>query len=891
MLLVVVCGLVLLLALAIYRRDGRDLPRGVAWLLLVLRVTALVGLLIFFLDLEKRIERKLVKNSRVVVLVDTSQSMGLTDADSTSVPAAPRRIDLVTAALSEGPLLARLGEKHDVVVYRFDQTATPSEVASLPKLTASAIGAAEQWPSAAQEQALGALRRLLVVAAMILAVALLAVAVHVLWGRRVRNPAGQSWALLIAGLAVVVALVLVAVGNLRYPEIGWRVALGRSPLPAARAGTPAGPATSDASATVDWAGQLTPRGAETRLGDALRDVVEKERGGPIAGILLLTDGQRNAGSAGRAAAQTAAEARIPVFPVGLGLDRRPVNIRVADLEAPARVYPGDRFTLTGFLQAFGLQGRSVKVNLFSHAGGPGDASKTESFEEQQVIQLGSSSELIPVRFEIAPNEPGRVTYTLRVEPLARDHDARDNQKSAGVEVVERKNRVLLLAGGPTREYQFVRNLLFRDRDTRVDVLLQSATPGISQEADEILQEFPAEPDALFAYDAIVAFDPDWSRLTDAEAVLLDRWVAEKAGGLVVVAGPVHTARWAESPRSGPVVETVKALYPVVFYGRGSVGQGLRDAEARQPWPLEFSEEGRQAEFLWLDETAAASERAWAGFEGVYSYYPVKAAKPGARVFARFSDPQAQLDGEAPIYMAGHFYGAGRVFFLGSGEMWRLRGADETHLELFYTKLIRYVSQGRLLRDSSRGVLLVDVDRCLLGDSVAVRAVLTDAQHRPLNAPEVQATLVQPDSIRQTLTLRKMQEAARDGMYAGQFMALLEGDYRLELPVPDSENEELLTREVRVRVPDREVQTPERNDALLSEIASVTGGVYYVGLEAALGRAGVPPVAGRLLAKDQETYLPGTPDKDFERRLMTWLLILMCGALSAEWLLRRLNKLA
>ncbi len=60
----------------LYRRDTAELPRGTRWLLVLLRLTALAGILIFFFGLEKQTERKLVKPSRVAVLVDTSQSMG-----------------------------------------------------------------------------------------------------------------------------------------------------------------------------------------------------------------------------------------------------------------------------------------------------------------------------------------------------------------------------------------------------------------------------------------------------------------------------------------------------------------------------------------------------------------------------------------------------------------------------------------------------------------------------------------------------------------------------------------------------------------------------------------------------------------------------------------------
>ena len=81
-----------------------------------------------------------------------------------------------------------------------------------------------------------------------------------------------------------------------------------------------------------------------------------------------------------------------------------------------------------------------------------------------------------------------------------------------------------------------RNLLYRDRDTQVAVLLQTGRPGISQEADDLLFEFPETEDELFEFDAIVAFDPDWLALDEFQVQMLERWVAEKAGGLIVVGG-------------------------------------------------------------------------------------------------------------------------------------------------------------------------------------------------------------------------------------------------------------------------------------------------------------------------------------------------------------------
>ncbi|MCO6456296.1 MAG: VWA domain-containing protein [Pirellulaceae bacterium] len=897
LLLLLVCAGVLVYSLVMYAYDSVELPRALAVLLIGLRLAAFFGILFYFMDLEKRSRRELVHPSRTLVLVDTSQSMGLQDSDSTSVPAGPSRIDLVIEEFQRGELLPKLRAQHDVVVYGFDETTRPRELATFAKLP----GEGDRDPDAVRQQqrdaSLRQSRLLAGIAGGVLLVSLLAGLVFLISRQFSATAEGPSWALLVSIVTVLAAVVILAVASLRTPDVGLLALWGlRDPAPAeSPEQVTAGAPVEDAEQPpVDWATELVPRGVETRIGDALRYVVNKERGGPIAGVVLISDGRENEGSSYQVAAAAAQAASIPVHAVGMGSDKRQTNVRVVDLEAPERVYPGDKFQLSGYLQAFGMGDRLVTVELLSGPAGSEDPA-TESSEEVRRVRLADDGEIQTLEpFVVTPEEEGRRQYRLRITNVEDDLDQRDNDKIATVEVVERRSRVLLIAGGPTREYRFLRNMLFRDRDTVVDVYLQTAEPGVSQEADDVLFEFPDLADELFEYDCIVAFDPDWLALTDQQVELLERWVSEKAGGLIVVAGPVFTPQWTRLRRGADDrVDTLKALYPVVFYYQGSATLSLGRFGGTAAWPLEFTREGQEAEFLWLEDDAISSEQGWAGFEGVFGYYAVKDPKPGARVYARFSDPETAIDGELPIYMAGQFYGAGRVFFQASGEVWRLRSVDDTYFEAYYTKLIRWASQGRLLRDSSRGVLLVEKDRCVLGEQVSVRAILTDPQHQPLAAEQVDAVLVKPDSTRTTLTLRKLQDSAREGTFAGQFTALQKGDYRVELTPPEAGQDELLARDVRVLVPQKEIQQPQRHDALLKELADRTGGEYYIGLDAAMSRGG-PARQGlveALVPQDHVSFLPGTPDKSFERQLMIWLMAMVCGVLSVEWLIRRLSKLA
>ena len=920
LLLAVVVLAVLAIVAAMYWRDGVELPRGIAATLLVLRVLAFVGLLVFFLDVEKRSQRKIVKNSRAILLLDTSQSMGLRDSDSTTVSTTPSRIEPVAAELAQGQLLDRLRERHDVIAYRFDATPQPVEIASFKKsVDDSAAVPQTEVEAERRARATTEMRRFVAAAMCVLAMSACA---FVLWfaiGPIGQVRAAAAWVLFAAEISLVTAAIVLAVGNLRNPEITWQEVVGLPAPQAQSADSDKGADESDDFAAlaaddetdgstgsekpapvapqdpsdIDWQVELLPRGAKTAYGEALRYLVNRERGGPISGIISFTDGCNNVGTDPAAVALMARDAHIPLFPVGLGSNRRPTNVRVVDVEAPPRVYPGDEFSLVGLLRADGLAGQTVKVELFSASSAGQGPSPDESFEQETQVTLPDDGKEVSVRFELTPAEQGRRVYKLRVVPPARDHDRLDNEKSATVDVVERKNRVLLVAGGPMRDYQFLRNQLFRDRDTTVDVLLQSGLPGISQEADELLYEFPRLEDELFEYDCIVAFDPDWEQLDELQVNLLERWVGEKAGGLIVVAGPVYMAEWTSLPREDERMRNIRNLYPVVLFQRGTVRLQVTRQSSETAWPLQFTRDGIESEFLWLEETATDSEAAWAQFSGVYGYFPVEEPKPGARVLARFSDPEASIDEELPVYLATHFYGAGRVVFQASGEMWRLREVDERYFEQYYTKLIRWVSQGRLLRDSSRGVLLVDKERCLLGDQVAVQATLYDAQHAPLDVAEVMAIVYRPDQSRENLTLRRVEEGTSEGTYAAQFTVVLEGDYRVELKVPESSDDELLSAEVRVRLPEIEIERPERNDALLQTIATTSGGAYFVGLDAAVGRdeGEAPALADVLQPQDQETYLQGTPDRAFKRLLMAWLLGLTCGVLCLEWLTRRLNKLA
>ncbi|MFM8985502.1 MAG: hypothetical protein ACKONH_05500 [Planctomycetia bacterium] len=582
---------------------------------------------------------------------------------------------------------------------------------------------------------------------------------------------------------------------------------------------------------------LAPRGYETRLGEALETVVDQEPAGVLAGVVVLTDGGNNAGLDPSAAAARLAAAGVAVHSLGLGSDRLPANVRVADLIVPARVFPGDRFAVTAYLQAHGLAGQTVRVELSEgHAA------------------------------------PGRRTLAVRLVPPPADRTPGDDVQEAEIEVVDRVTQVLLLAGGPSREYQFMRNVLVRDKSFAVDVLLATASNGVSQDARRILDAFPATDEALAAYDAIVAFDYDWRLLDPAAVARLDRWVARESGGALLFAGNLFMDAWPGAAHTAPI----RGLYPVEL--RRGPRLSAADGGGREPAPLVFTREGRDAEFLWLAGNRVANQTVWAEFPGVHACHDAGGAKPGATVYAHLDRPGPAA--QRPVYLVGQFYGSGSVLYVGSGELWRLRAVDEAVYERLATQLVRHVAQGRLLR-GRRARLLVDRDRFPVGATVTVRVLLAD----PQAATNVACRTVGPDGGQTPLAL--VPEPGRPGALQAGFVAAREGAWQIEL---DAAGDETLARRIQVQLPDRELARPNLDRGLLEQIAGATGGGALFP-----ARSWTADDATRLAAaipdRSRREYETGAADVDFKRRLNAALLAVGIGCLCLEWVVRRLAKLA
>ena len=144
----------------LYRRDTVELSPPVRVGVALLRTIALAGLLVFFLGIERRTTSEIVHNSQVAVLVDVSQSMGLSAGDGPATQSASTRIAEVTSAMADSPLIADLRRTHDVNIARFDRDVEP--VVTLQKSQESRVESQEPEgkPPVQDHEAKGMLRLL-----------------------------------------------------------------------------------------------------------------------------------------------------------------------------------------------------------------------------------------------------------------------------------------------------------------------------------------------------------------------------------------------------------------------------------------------------------------------------------------------------------------------------------------------------------------------------------------------------------------------------------------------------------------------------------------------------------------------------------------------------------
>jgi hypothetical protein len=646
-------------------------------------------------------------------------------------------------------------------------------------------------------------------------------------------------------------------------------ALRRPPAPEPREpGNPgAAESPADGSAEPALRFRLEPRGPLTDLASALRGAAEEQGGTRIAAFVVFSDGRLTAGEGVAGVAELLRQRGVPVHSVGAG-DPTPLrNVRLNAVLASERVFAGDPVAIDVRLSHEGYGGETVDVELFGEHEPPGQPALPRRLLSTMQVSLAQEQREAAAHFQLALEGLGTHRLVARVAPRPDEALSDDNERGATVEVIEEAARVLLIAGAPSYEYRFLKNLLRRDRRVYLAGWLMSADPDYPQEGNVSLTRLPDDPKELFSYDVVFLLDPDPDGLPPGYAELLQSFAGKHRGGLIYIAGEKYAVKFFRAPAMKPIHDLLP-LVPDLARAESESGRGRFH---EREWPIVPALAASSHPPTRLSSRPERNRERWQEVAGFYWSLPIRRVKPGATVLLGGADPSRLSESGPQPLLAWQFYEGGRAMFGASDESWRWRATTEEVYDQFWVQTVRFLTETRLAGGRRQ---LLDSDREVydLGDIVRISALLQDEAYRPLEADTQPLAIVEPGGS--TLELQLEKDPSSPGWFRAVFVPRSLGEHRLRLPDGPE-------RLVRIEPPDLEFQEPRLDEATLRELAERTGGTYRP-----LWQAGELP--GEIPDRRQTVISSDEPIPLWDN----WLsLIILAGLLSLEWILRKWNRLA
>ena len=728
--LLVILGILaaLLAVIMIYRRDGKNLSAGQRFILGVLRVGAILMAAALLLEPSLVAVKKETRPGRTILLLDLSQSMTHVDAfrrdDVGDLAAAWRSLQIEDPAGVDRLALAKaiLGDDNQALVRKLGTKnevklyGFSSGIEPLP-----IVGGTERSPDAGAEDPEGA-----------------------------GDPEGVEGEPAVAG----------------GPE--------DAPKPADTVG---GALPEPPVLQLD---QINATGRYSNLGGAVRAALDRSRGSEVAGIVILTDGRRNAGPQGAEIARILGQRKVPVTLVlGVGDPSETQTVSVSRVEAPEKVFQRDPFELKANISSQGYESMSVGVRLLRR----NEQGVEQSVDSQQVVVGGAAPEAQVTFAKLTSEETGPFTYRVEIDPPDGEPGVPErHHKSQRIEVLEEQTRVLLVSGGPSFEYRILFNQLIRDKTIEVSCWLQSADEDFPQDGDEgvVIESLPEEQADLEPYDVIIFLDPNPAKLTRTWSEMVTKHILENGCGLWWVCSEMYSL---EAMRPGSSTEPLIDLLPVV----PDVDQADRwfSFGLGFPNPLSYrvtpeGSEGLGAKITRIKDNKDEAKLLWGRLPGFHLAFPVKRLKPAATSLVENTSSDFRMaDGRQQPVIATHFVGAARVLFSGVDETYRWRSIDLDAYDRLWVKGIRYLFEGRLNAGNSKFKLLLGDEKIELGESIKIVADAKNDAFGPLMVESIEVVIARQDRDVETIALLPVDEAP--GQYEAIWRPTETGFYQVINP--------------------------------------------------------------------------------------------------------------
>lgn len=600
--------------------------------------------------------------------------------------------------------------------------------------------------------------------------------------------------------------------------------------------------------------RLRAQGQQTNLFRSIRDVDSDLRSVPLAAVVMLTDGCRNTGGEPDEAARLLEARGTPLYIVGIGNPRPPRDYEVMQVFAPRRVRRNTEVEVYATLRHTDFE-QPFEVRI----------SRGDTPLVSKKVEPAKGTDLTSLRLAFTPDHEGTATYKLAVPAVEGESITDNNTREFTIQIEDDRLPVLYIEGSPRLEYRFLRRALFRDRDFRLVGLLRLASDRFyvqgASEAEAFLEKgFPETREQLFRFEAVVLGDIEASHFTVSQLELLEDFVRERGGGLLMLGG-VNS-------------------FGLGKYTGTRVGKALPldISPADPPYSDErynavVTPEGLKHPVLRLSPDPDANRRLWEKAPPLLGITPVRGVKAGAQLLL------ASEKDNRPV-LAVQNYGSGRVaaFISGGSWYWQVSmPADDEFHEKFWKQLIRWLAVG------AKEQLAVETDADIYSrrSPVNLRATVLGRDLRPVNDATVIAVVTDPFGNAEEVPMDWV--LTEEGVYQARYVPNEEGEYQIAVRVEGWKDRSavggFLVSEPVVEFTDAGLKEP-----VLRQMAATAKGRYFSLAEAA-------ELPGAVESAVRAARLAGVKPHDQEIWDAPFFFIALLAIMGVEWLLRRRSGLA
>ncbi len=199
----------------------------------------------------------------------------------------------------------------------------------------------------------------------------------------------------------------------------------------------------------------------TNIGKSLSQIQSDYENQNLAGVVLLSDGICNQGIL-----PTYQSYPFPIHTIGVGDTTIHQDLQIRKLTYNKVSYLNNQFSIIAEIDNKGYQGQNTKVLL----------KQNDTILSEQVVNFYQQEGVQKIQFLTTAKKIGKIRYQVELKSLENELTTTNNIRNAYIDVVQQKEKILLLANAPHPDIKMFRSVIQKQEKYELDVVILANTP-------------------------------------------------------------------------------------------------------------------------------------------------------------------------------------------------------------------------------------------------------------------------------------------------------------------------------------------------------------------------------------------------------------------------------